>query len=62
MQMPFGKYQGHEIEEIPKDYLKWVSNNLDLYGDLRTAIFDELVGQFGEKWNVTDPENGPVVV
>lgn len=50
MQMPFGKHQGEEIEEIPKKYLQWVANNLDLYGDLRVAIFDELVGKNGEKW------------
>jgi uncharacterized protein (DUF3820 family) len=55
MQMPFGKFQGVEIEEIPKDYLQWVANNLDLYGDLRTAIFDELVGEFGEKWDLHKP-------
>jgi hypothetical protein len=48
--MPFGKYEGHEIEEIPRDYLQWIADNLDLYGDLREAIFDELVGKFGEKW------------
>lgn len=49
MQMPFGKYAGYELTEIPKDYLKWISENLDLYGELRTAVFDELVGKFGEK-------------
>ena len=52
MQMPFGKYQGEKIEDVPRDYLKWISNNLDLYGDLREAIFDELVGPTGEKWDV----------
>ena len=49
MKMPFGKFEGTEIEEIPKDYLQWIGNNLDLYGDLRTAIFDELCGVDGEK-------------
>ena len=49
MQMPFGKYQGYELEEIPKEYLKWVAENLDLYGELREAIFDELLGKFAEK-------------
>ena len=52
MQMPFGKYQGDEIEEVPRDYLKWIANHLDLYGDLRTAIFDELCGKCGEKWDI----------
>ena len=49
MQMPFGKYQGDEIEELPREYLQWIADNLDLYGNLRTAIFDELVGEYGEK-------------
>jgi uncharacterized protein (DUF3820 family) len=55
MQMLFGKFQGVEIEDIPKEYLQWVANNLDLYGDLREAIFDELVGEFGEKWDLNKP-------
>ena len=49
MRMPFGKYQGYELVEVPKDYLKWVAENLDLYGGLRIAIFDVLIGKFGEK-------------
>ena len=49
MKMPFGKYQGYKLEEIPKAYLKWVAESLDLYGELREAIFDELLGKFGEK-------------
>ena len=49
MQMPFGKYAGYDLEEVPKDYLLWLSNNIDLYGDLREAVFDELVGKQGEK-------------
>jgi uncharacterized protein (DUF3820 family) len=56
MQMLFGKFQGVEIEDIPKDYLQWVANNLDLYGDLREAIFDVLVGKFGEKWDLNKPQ------
>ena len=48
MLMPFGKYQGYELEEIPKSYLQWISEHLDLYGELREAIFDVLIGKFGE--------------
>ena len=58
MQMPFGKYQGFELEEIPRSYLQWLADNLDLYGDLRTAIFDELVGEFGEKLDVPKSNEG----
>jgi len=28
MKMPFGKYKGKEIEEIPSWYLKWAAENL----------------------------------
>ena len=24
--MPFGRYQGDEVEEVPTDYLKWFIN------------------------------------
>jgi uncharacterized protein (DUF3820 family) len=47
--MPFGKWKGHAVSAVPKDYLKWVANNIDLYGELRIAIFDALLGKYGEK-------------
>jgi len=28
MMMPFGKYQGKEIENIPSHYLKWFCENI----------------------------------
>ncbi len=61
MQMPFGKFKGFEIEDIPKSYLEWIGENLDLYGDLREAVFDELVGVHGEKLPLPRSEN-PLVV
>jgi hypothetical protein len=50
MRMPFGKYQGRDLEEIPKDYLNWIAEHIDLYGPLREAVFDVLVGKEGELW------------
>lgn len=29
MKMPWGKYAGTEIEEIPSDYLRWLAENCD---------------------------------
>lgn len=28
MKMPFGKYKGKDIEEIPSSYLLWVAGNV----------------------------------
>ena len=30
MKMPFGKYKGEEVCDIPLDYLKWAEENLQL--------------------------------
>ena len=43
MRIPFGKYIGAEISDVPHDYLCWVLNNLaSLRPDLRLAIEDHL--------------------
>ena len=36
--MTFGKYQGHKIEDIPLDYLQWLRDNVDLYGNIKKAV------------------------
>ena len=38
MKMPFGKYKGEEVCDIPLDYLKWAEENLQLWKDLREEI------------------------
>ncbi len=40
--MPFGKYRGWRISELPDRYLFWVAKNLDLDGLLREAIEAEI--------------------
>jgi hypothetical protein len=47
MKMPFGKYRGTEIEDIPSDYLKWL-RTIDLHGHLKRAVEDE--------WRVREPD------
>lgn len=37
MNMPFGKYRGVEIADLPDDYLSWLKG-LDLREPLRTAV------------------------
>ena len=29
MKMPWGKYRGHEIEELPSGYLRWLATECD---------------------------------
>lgn len=36
--MPFGKHTGEYICDLPIDYLEWLQENIDLYGDLQEAV------------------------
>jgi hypothetical protein len=42
LKMPFGKYRGEPIEDLPSDYIEWALANLD---SLRTAIKEEMEAQ-----------------
>lgn len=45
MEMPFGKYRGREIKDIPDNYLIWVLQNVDLWDlDLKEEI-ESFVGE-----------------
>ena len=37
--MPFGKYKGSKLEEIPLDYLRWLYNDSSTKDNLKEAIF-----------------------
>ena len=39
MEMPFGKYEGKPLREIPSGYLRWCLNNLD---DMDSDLFDAM--------------------
>jgi hypothetical protein len=43
--MPFGKYQGDEVHELPRRYLNWLDREVLLYGDLRKAVSEALSGR-----------------
>lgn len=53
MMMPFGKYQGKEIENIPSHYLKWFCENIKpgtlIMENVIKACDDEY--QFRKKYN-----------
>ena len=40
--MPFGKYKHWLLADIPSDYLRWISMNIDLREPLKTAVKSEL--------------------
>ena len=44
MQMPFGKYEGREITDVPKGYLRWLENNVPIQGNLGEEVYAVLRG------------------
>jgi len=44
MRMPFGKFKGCEIEEIPTEYLRWLEGNIPLRGSLAIEVDRVLFG------------------
>jgi hypothetical protein len=49
MNMPFGKFKGVPVDELPQDYLNWLWTGIDLREPLRSAVA-----------RVLFPECGPV--
>jgi len=42
MTMPFGKYKGELIEDLPSDYITWVLTNTSVGPKLQKCIQDQL--------------------
>lgn len=38
MKLPFGKYRGRDIRNVPKEYLMWVMSQPDMLPDMREDI------------------------
>jgi len=49
MEMPFGKYQGKEIEDIPSDYLRWLMDQ-DWFGEKFEDLFEEVE----DEWDIRE--------
>lgn len=45
MEMPFGKHKGKSVETLPRRYLRWLQQNVELFGELKTAVEITLNGQ-----------------
>lgn len=48
MKMPFGKYKGEEICDLPEDYLMWLVSNVDM----RQQLKDEVVMVLEDQYNI----------
>jgi hypothetical protein len=46
--MPFGKFKGVLLEDLPDPYLAWLAGLDDLREPLSTAVADEYRDRFGE--------------
>jgi hypothetical protein len=42
--MPFGKYQGVNIQEVPKDYLSWLCDSSREVSEIIKAYLDSDIG------------------
>lgn len=51
--MPFGKYEGRLIDDIPDNYLLWLWENVDLQGPLLDAVARRIP-------NIRETLQGPV--
>ena len=42
MLMPFGKYKGHDLHELPDEYLLWMIATIPLRDPLLSAVTEEI--------------------
>jgi len=47
--MPFGKYQGVLVADLPDDYLHWLHEKVSLREPLRTAVQREFESRFSRE-------------
>lgn len=49
LRMPFGKYKGQFVEDLPKDYVDWLLNKWEGAESLREELREELQNQLDMK-------------
>lgn len=49
MKMPFGKYKGEHIEDIPTNYLKWLEEQPNIDSELRRHLNHEIERREGNR-------------
>jgi len=58
--MPFGKYKGCEVADLPKSYLDWLYHNVELRGTLEIEVARALLGPSPYFDELPEPEPGKV--
>lgn len=48
MKMPWGKYRGQPIEDVPTDYLQWMAENISSSDELIKEAENQLKLRRGE--------------
>ena len=48
MKMPYGKFKGKEIHEIPSGYLRWLAQNFD---------DEDICMEADEEYNIREQQN-----
>lgn len=55
MKMPFGKYYGKELQDIPDEYLNWALDNVKFKSpELKKSIENELTTREAQEKDLTD--------
>ena len=57
MRMPFGKYRGYAIDDLPPSYIQWLRENVQLREPLLSEIYRVL---FGSRYEVAPPQTDMV--
>ena len=60
MKMPFGKYHGCELDELPDSYIKWLWRKVDLREPLRNEILRECRVRF-QRTNQSKENNRTII-
>jgi hypothetical protein len=56
--MPFGKYKGQAVTELPDDYLAWLSQRDDIHQWLRTEV-DQEIDRRQQTTGASNPRSSP---
>jgi putative quorum-sensing-regulated virulence factor len=52
MKMPFGRWRGFQIEDLPTEYLIWLAKRVDLSEPLRSEVQFELIRRKREQGQI----------